>query len=610
MYPPISDYAIIGNRHTCALVARDGSIDWCCVPHLDSPSIFAAILDARRGGRWRVAPAGEATATRSYMGPSAVLETEFRGAGGRLVLTDFLPIRRGRETEPSQSAPALVRRIRCVEGEIDVAVEWTPRPSYARADVELAWQGDAILAQAPESRLWLTGLPNDARTSLRAASATAILPLRGGEQLDLICGWGEPFAPVAELAEQYLRATLEWWTRWAAECRIEPGADAWADMVLRSGMVLKLLTNERTGAIAAAPTTSLPEEIGGIRNWDYRFCWVRDSSMIARAFVALGQPQDGVAFLSFLEQAAQQHRDPSRIQIMYGLQGETRLTEYTLGHLDGYCDSRPVRIGNAAAHQRQLDVYGELLDAAYDLLRIGSPPGEQQWTWLTGIADYVCEIWKYKDRGIWEVRGPERHFTYSKLMCWVALDRALKIADELGWTGDTSRWRSERAAIRAAILEQGFDARRNTFVQSFSSPALDASNLLIPVLGFLPATDPRMLGTIDAVIRELTENGLVHRYLPDDAPDGVGGGEGAFGICTFWLCNALTLAGRIEQAQELFTGMLARANDVGLYSEEIDPDGGIFLGNFPQAFSHIGLINTAHFLGRALASGSEVPQAS
>jgi alpha,alpha-trehalase len=600
MYRPIADYAVIGNRNTCALVSRDGSIDWCCLPYLDSPSSFAAILDARRGGRWRIAPSDFSAVRRSYLGASAVLRTEFQGASGTLELIDFLPIRVGRGEEPSYSASSIVRIARCSAGEVTVEMEWTPRPDYAREDVRIERRDGYLLARTWGEHLWLSGMPDDVLAPIDAAAMTATLPLRQGEEVALVCSWAEPHVlPRAQQARSYLESTLRWWDAWADGCRIAPEVEPWRERVLRSGMVLKLLTNERTGAMAAAPTTSLPEEIGGIRNWDYRFCWVRDASMTARAFATLGQPGDGIAFLGFLARAAAQHHDPSRIQVMYGLEGGTRLTEYNLGHLDGYRDSRPVRIGNAAALQRQLDVYGELIEAAYDLLRGGSRLSEQHWQWLRGIADYVCVVWRLPDRGIWEVRGPERHFTYSKLMCWVALDRALRIAGMLGDDSPTEHWRRERAEIRHAILDQGYDRQKRSFVQHFESETLDASNLLIPLTGLLPANDPRVQGTIDATMRELTENGLVHRYHTGETHDGVGGGEGAFGICTFWLVNALALAGRVQEARDIFDGMLERANDLGLYAEEINPQTGEFLGNFPQAFTHIGLINAAHFLGRS-----------
>lgn len=609
-YPPIGDYGLIGNRHTCALVSRDGSIDWCCLPYLESPSVFAAVLDAARGGRFRVAPEAGTRCDRAYVGCSAVLRTTFTTASGVLRLHDFLPIRQGRGEEVSHSAHMIVRIAECLEGRVDVRVEWTPRPNYARDDVRVARQGTLVVASGSHGPLWLAGLPVGDATEIRGGGVDARVTLRRGEALHLLCGWGDaaPGEP-RELAERFREHTLKWWERWEGDCAVEPEARPWRAQVLRSGMVLKLLTNERSGAMAAAPTTSLPEEIGGIRNWDYRFCWVRDSSMTTRAFITLGQRGDGVAFLQFLERAAQQHNDPARIQVLYGLNGEARLPEYTLGHLDGYACSAPVRVGNDAALQRQLDVYGELLQAAYELLRIGAALSPEQQIWLQGVADHVCQVWRLPDRGIWEVRGPERHFTYSKLMCWVALDRAIRIAERLGWERDLRGWRREREVIRASILEQGYDAERGTFVQRFGGTQLDASNLLIPLVGFLPASDPRVQGTIDATLRELTEGGLVRRYLPETAADGVGGGEGAFVICTFWLVDALALSGRTAEAWEVFDTVLGMANDLGLYAEEIDPGTGAFLGNFPQAFSHVGLINSAHFLGRALAPGQPGNQA-
>lgn len=605
-YPPISDYALIGNRHTCALVSRGGSIDWCCLPHLDSASVFAALLDHARGGRWRIAPMGEARATRRYLGASSVLETRFETETGVVVLTDFLPIRSGRGEEMSHSAHTVARWVRCERGSVEVEVEWMPRPSYARADVSLERRSEGVRASAPGAELWLQGIPEEALPSLEGAAVEARLTLEAGEELHLLCTWGAPVPEAsAERARAYLSETLVWWEEWEAGCRMEPGADRWSEMVRRSGMVLKLLTNETTGAIAAAPTTSLPEEIGGVRNWDYRYCWVRDASMTAQAFATLGHPEDGAAFLAFLEAAAQQHHDPARVQVLYGLQGETRLPEFTLGHLDGYRGSRPVRIGNAAAVQRQLDVYGELLQAAHDLLELDGTLSEGQWSWLAGVADYVCGVWRLPDRGIWEVRGPELHFTYSKLMCWVALDRAIRLAERLGAAPVPESWTRERAALRSIILSEGYSEEQGSFVQSFGSSVLDASSLLVPIVGFLPADDPRVQGTIDAALRGLTVNGLVYRYRTDETADGVGGGEGAFVVCTFWLSIALSMSGRVAEAREVFEGVLARVNDVGLLAEEIDPETGEFLGNFPQAFSHLGLIGAAHYLGLALGPERE-----
>jgi alpha,alpha-trehalase len=600
-YPPIESYGLIGNRHTCALVGLDGAIEWCCLPHLDSPSIFASVLDRARGGHWRIAPAAESAVTRRYVGPSSVLDTLSRCDGGVLLVRDFLPIRRGRGEEASWSFHSIMRIVRCEEGEVEVAMQWAPRPNYARDDVTLYREGTIVEARAAGGSVWLSGLPENGQVRVEGATVHLHIRLRAGEALHLVTSWGDPLAnPEPVRIQRYLDNTLAWWDDWSNACCTHPGAEEWRDLVLRSGMVLKLLTNERTGAIAAAPTTSLPEEIGGVRNWDYRFCWVRDASLITQALVALGRREDGIAFLRFLETAAAQHRDPARVQVLYGLNGETHLPEYNLGHLDGYRDSRPVRIGNAAALQRQLDVYGELLQAAYDLLLIGVELTPEQWGWLRGVADYVCQTWRLKDRGIWEVRGPERHFTYSKLMCWVALDRSLRIAARLGWTEGTALWRSEREAIRAAIMEQGYDRSLNSFVQSFGGKTLDASNLLIARVGFLPAAHPMFQGTIEATLRDLTVNGLVYRYLAEEAPDGVSGGEGAFGLCTFWLADALSLSGRVEEARSIFEGMLGRANDLGLFAEEIDPVTGAFLGNFPQAFTHVGLIDSAQFLGRAM----------
>jgi GH15 family glucan-1,4-alpha-glucosidase len=602
-YVPIADYALIGNRHTCALVARDGSIDWCCLPHLDSPSVFGAMLDARRAGSWRVGPAGESTVRRSYLGASSILETVFEGSGGSLQLLDFLPIRRGRGDEASRSAHAVVRIATCTAGEVEVDVTWKPRPNYARDDVGVVLQGEVIHARTRRQNFWLSGLPLGPAFSVEGAVARSRVTLRAGERLRMISGLGEAPLPPGS-ADGYLSETLDWWEAWGERCCLPPGGDGLADLVLRSGMVLRLLTNEASGAIAAAPTTSLPEEIGGVRNWDYRFCWVRDAALISGALVRLGQPDAGVAFLRFLESASRQHHDPARVQVLYRLDGRTSVSEYDLGHLDGYRDSRPVRIGNAAAIQRQLDVYGELLEAAHDLLQIGASITPTQWNWLQGVADYVCNVWGLKDRGIWEVRGPEMHFTYSKLMCWVALDRALKLAQRFPAGERRVRtWRREREALRSAILERGYDRELGSFVQSFESRTLDASNLLIPLTGFLPASDPRVQGTIDATLRHLTDQGMVYRYRTEDTHDGVSGGEGAFGICTFWLVDALALSNRTVEAREIFDAMVARANDVGLFPEEIDPATGEFLGNFPQAFTHVGLVNSAHILG-SIESGS------
>ncbi|MDQ3388817.1 MAG: glycoside hydrolase family 15 protein [Gemmatimonadota bacterium] len=600
-YRAISDYALIGNRETCALVSRGGSIDWLCLPFLDSPSIFAALLDSRRGGRWRIIPSGGTHVTRKYLGHSAVLRTEFRGARGVLTLTDFFPLRGDGDGGHINPEERLLRHLRCLEGEVVVEMEWTPRPNYAREDVGLSREGDAVVARFREMEVVLEGFSATEQVSLDCASARISFRLLAGEERSFVCSWGSPGMPGtgASVGEE-LDQTLAWWEEWAGSCQTMTGGEPWKDLALRSGMILKLLTHAPSGAIAAAPTTSLPEEIGGVRNWDYRYCWVRDSSLIARAFLTLGHGEAARNFLEFLEAAAAQHHEPARIQVLYGLRPETRLTEYVLGNLDGYRDSQPVRIGNAAADQCQLDIYGELLQAAWELHRIGDGFTRERAVWLRAVASYVCGIWRRPDRGIWEMRGPERHFTHSKVMCWVALDRAIRLADELDPGPELALWIHERAAIHAEVLQEGWDPAQGSFVQCFGGKALDASNLLISLVGFLPPDDPRVHGTIDATLRDLTREGLVFRYRTEEVADGVGGAEGAFAICTFWLAQALAGAGRANEAKEIFEAIASRANDVGLFPEQIDPVTGAFLGNFPQAFTHVGLINAAEAVGYAL----------
>jgi GH15 family glucan-1,4-alpha-glucosidase len=606
-YPPIAAYAIIGNRASAALVGLDGSIDWLCLPYLDSASVFAAILDADRGGRFRVRPAGESQVERRYLGHSPALETTFRTAAGCLRLTDFFPVKRGtRQDDRGIGSKTLIRRVECVEGHVDVEVEWVPRPNYARDDVRLLREGDVIAACTERLECRLAGVPPDALLDLENAAVRTTVPLDGGEGFDLAFAWGDGDPVAAQpRARELLGITCRWWEDWAQAIQFDPAHARWRELMLRSGMVLKLLTHEESGAIAAAPTASLPEEIGGVRNWDYRYCWVRDSAMIARALVDLGHEDDAVAFLEFLETAAQKHRDPARIQVLYGLREESSLTEYTLGHLEGYRGSRPVRIGNAAASQQQHDIYGELLDAALELHLIGVEITPAQRDWLKAVANHTCKVWRDPDRGIWEVRGPDRHFVHSKVMAWVALDRAVRLAEPLGWEDCAEHWREEADAIQRDVLEKGVDPESGGFKQSYENATPDAANLRIPIVGFLPADDPRVLATIDWTLERLTEKGLVYRYLTEEAEDGVGGGEGAFGICTYWLAHALALAGRMDEAKEIFEAMSSHANDVGLLAEEVDPESGIFLGNFPQAFSHVGLINAAHAIGACAARGGK-----
>ena len=612
-YLPIESYGAIGNLRTVALVGIDGSIDWCCLPHVDRPSVFAAILDHRRGGRFRVAAVGAERSSQHYLENTNVLQTTFETGVGRLTLTDFMPLRGsilGAGVPPT--APELHRVLRCEAGDVDVEVEWAPRFDYGRGATVIEALPGGFIARAGGERLTLGGLPSaeaQAADDEFGPVLRARFRLSAGEQVGLIARYGTEHA-ACTLQECFaaLDETAEAWREWAHHCEHEEECafgGPWHPQVVRSGLLLKLLTHPDTGAIAAAPTTSLPEEIGGVRNWDYRFSWIRDSAFAAQALCALGHRAEGLDFLGWAQQVSMIRGEHERgLQIMYGLHGETELPEVVLEHLEGYRGSRPVRIGNGAAKQRQLDIYGELLGSAYEMVRMGGRLDPPLMSFLSRVADEAAAAWRDADRGIWEVRGGPRHFVYSKVMCWVALDRAVRMAERWGLPGQVGVWRREREAVRHAVLTQGFDPSQGAFVQSFGSTALDASNLLIPILEFLPFDDPRVQGTIDRTLEHLTLDGLVYRYLADD---GIPGGEGAFVLCTFWLAEALALSGRVSEAREIFSGMARRVNHLGLLAEEIDPETGAFLGNFPQAFSHIGLINSALYLAHLHGQKTPAP---
>jgi GH15 family glucan-1,4-alpha-glucosidase len=604
-YLPIEHYGAIGNLRTVALVGLDGSIDWCCLPELDRPSTFGAILDSKRGGRFRVAPAGRWRSEQRYLEATNVLETLFEAGGGRLSVTDFMPLHGSiLGAGDPLTAPEIHRILRCEQGEVEVEVEWSPRFDYARAVPRVARLTGGFVAEANGERVTLGGLPADAVEIAEGEGGPVLharIRLPAGERMVLVTRYGSPDARAA-LNESLsaLETTIHAWREWAHHCeRPEECAFAgeWHPQVIRSGLALKLLTHPETGAIAAAATASLPENIGGVRNWDYRFTWIRDAAFTAQALFAVGHRAEALDFLKWAHGVSSVKGDrPFGLQIMYGLHGETELPEFDLEHLEGYRGSRPVRIGNGAAKQRQLDIYGELLGSAYELVRMGRALDPPLMAFLSRVADQACDVWREPDYGIWEVRGGPRHFVYSKVMVWVALDRAVRMAERWGLPGRVGMWRRNRDAVRQAILAEGYDRRVGAFVQSFGSSVLDASNLLIPIVEFLPFDDPRVQGTIDRTLERLTENGLVYRYLADD---GLPGGEGAFGLTTFWMVDALALSGRLEEAREMFEGVARRANHVGLYSEEFDPRTGAFLGNFPQAFSHIGFINSALYLARA-----------
>ncbi|HEV2671418.1 MAG TPA: glycoside hydrolase family 15 protein [Gemmatimonadales bacterium] len=595
-YTPIADYGVIGNLRTTALISTAGSLDWCCLPDLDSPSVFAAILDRARGGRFRVAPAGPATSTQAYLPATNILQTTFRAAGGTLAVTDFMPL---------ENAPPEVHRVlACSAGEVDVEVEWSPRFDYARARMEIR----GAVARAGGLRMALAGLP--VTPEIRdGPTLYAHFHLSAGKSVVLVSRFdSEDVRDDSEHSRRAYEKTRDGWLAWVHRCdRAAPGecgiAGRWHDQVVRSGLALKLLTYAHTGALAAAATTSLPERIGGVRNWDYRFTWIRDAAFTVQALFSLGHHREAFGFLEWARRVTKDSQ-PFGLQIMYGLRGETELPETVLGHLEGYRGSRPVRIGNGAAKQRQLDVYGELMGAAFEVLRWGATMDAELWRFLAAVTDLAAARWQEPDHGIWEVRGGPRQFVYSKVMVWVALDRAIHLAQRFGLPGNVAAWQRARIAVRAAILHQGYDERLGAFVQSFGSRALDAANLLIPMLGFLPFDDPRVQGTIDRTLERLTEHGVVYRYLSDD---GLPGGEGAFGLATFWLVDALALSGRTEESRALLEGMAGRANHLGLYAEEFDPRSGALLGNFPQAFTHTGFINAAIYLERALGKRPPVP---
>jgi GH15 family glucan-1,4-alpha-glucosidase len=594
-YKPLSAYGAIGSLYTAALVGHDGSIDWCCLPELDSPSVFGALLDAEKGGRWRIGPASGRPGTQRYLDRTNVLETTFEEPGGVAAVIDLMPYWVGM---PDARAQSIVRMVEGREGEVELEHVFEPRFDYARVGARLEPTSDGLVATSRDAtlRLWAPG-----SLEVEVGRASGQVTVRAGERKMFVlryAGPGEEARPI-DVAEA-LDRTIAFWLDWVHKCEPELCAFAgpWHEIVVRSELALKLLTHHETGAISAALTTSLPEDIGGERNWDYRYAWIRDASFTVHALYHLGHHRQLHDFLEWLQERALAGAPLGDLRVLYTLHGHDPPEEHVLEHLEGYRGSRPVRVGNLAAEQRQLDIYGEILDAAYQVWRYGvETPTEGLTLFLASIADHVCGAWREADFGIWEVRTEPRHFVYSKVMCWVALDRAVRLAEDVRYPlrGDVGRWRSARDDVRASILESGVDPVRGTFVQAYGSRDLDAALLLIPILGFLPIDDPRVERTIAAVEAELVEGDLVQRYL---SADGLRGHEGAFTWCTFWLVDCLAMQGRFDEAEEIYGRILARANPLGLFSEEIHPRTGELLGNFPQAFTHIGIINSALFLNR------------
>lgn len=605
-YQPIENYGIVGNMRTVALVSVNGSIDWFCFPHFDSPSVFAALLDDKQGGRFHVTSTHEHVKCKQFYWPDTnVLVTRFLCPDGVGELQDFMPVA---PRDAGVSSNRLIRRVRVSRGEMEFRVRCQPAFDYARAPHGLEATEQGIVFRSEHLALELAS-PIPLKRSGGAAHATfrlkenetAVFVLREAPD-----GRHERQAPSAGESQEMFERTVEYWRRWLAQCQY---FGRWRDIVCRAALTLKLLTFEPTGAIIASPTCSLPELIGGPRNWDYRYTWIRDAAFSLYALLRLGFTSEASDFMGWLDARYRDAKQGAQLQVLYRIDGGCDVPELTLDHLDGYKGSRPVRIGNNAHKQLQLDIYGELLDSVYLYNKYGSPISHEAWKHLRSHLDWLCENWRQPDDGIWEVRGGRHEFVYSKLMCWVAMDRGLRLADKRSFPADRNRWLGVRDQIYEEILARGWSEKRQSFVQSFDGDYLDASALIMPLVFFMAPNDPKMLRTIEAISRPpsqhgLTSDGLVHRYNVERSPDGVGGDEGTFNMCSFWLVEALTRAGqidpsRLDQARLLFERMLGYANHVGLYSEETGPSGEA-LGNFPQAFTHLGLISAAFNLDRSL----------
>jgi GH15 family glucan-1,4-alpha-glucosidase len=594
-YAPIADHGIVGDLRTAALISTEGTVDWLCLPRFDSPSVFASILDSDIGGHFRITPVSdEWTVKQLYLPDTNVLVTRFLSSDGVGEIEDFMPI-----DDRVPHRQRLIRRIHVVRGELRFRVEVKPAFDYARADHATSAHEHGVRFAGPDLTLLLEGsvafaCADGAATGefvLAAGSSTTIVlrPDRAGAL---------PQALSEEDAKAALDTTIAYWRRWLTQCTYR---GRWREIVHRSALALKLLTYEPTGAIVAAPTTSLPEHIGGERNWDYRYTWIRDAAFTVFAFMKLGFTHEAAAFMHWLTDrfADTKDSDTGPLQIMYGIDGRRELEEIELTHLDGYRSSRPVRVGNGAAGQLQLDIYGELIDSVYLFNKHGVPIYHHDWENLVRVVDWVCENWRRTDEGIWETRGGQQRFTYSRLMSWVAIERAIRIARQRGLPADLARWCGERDAIYNEIMTLGWHESRQAFVQHYDTDVLDASVLLMPLVKFVSPTDPRWLATLEAIGEELVSDSLVYRYNAEASPDGLTGEEGTFSICSFWYVEALARAGRVEQARLVFEKMLTYSNHLGLYAEEIGPTGEQ-LGNFPQAFTHLSLISAATTLDRAL----------
>jgi GH15 family glucan-1,4-alpha-glucosidase len=594
-YLPIAEHGVIGDLRTVALVGTDGSIDWYCCPRFDSPSVFGAILDRQRGGYFRIAPTvRDGVVKQLYFPDTNVLITRFLTPQGVGEVQDFMPV-----APPGSTRQRLIRRVLCVRGTMKFTIEVEPRFNYGRASHDTVVHENGLVFHSSDLTLALSssiGLkptadgargeftlePNETVTFALETVPESYVPRRFSE---------------AETREDF-EQTVAYWRRWIAHSRYK---GRWREMVNRSALALKLLTYQPTGAMVAAPTTSLPELLGGGRNWDYRYTWIRDTAFSLYALLRLGFVDEAAGFMDWLTDRFRERAgtDSGPLQIMYGIDGSSELPEEILGHWEGYCGSAPVRIGNGAADQLQLDIYGELIDSVYLYNKHGTPISHDAWNDLARIVEWVCENWDQADEGIWEVRGGRQHFTYSRLMSWVAVERAIRIARQRGFPGEAPRWAGVRDTIYHQVMTRGWHEGRGAFVQHYDTDVLDASVLLMPLTKFVSPTDPRWLSTLEAISTELVSDSLVYRYNVEATPDGLDGGEGTFSICTFWYVEALARAGHLDDARLAFEKMLTYANHLGLYSEQIGATGEL-LGNFPQAFTHLALISAAVNLDRQL----------
>jgi GH15 family glucan-1,4-alpha-glucosidase len=602
-YPGIGDYGMIGDSRACALVSRDGSIDWFCAPNFDSPSLFGRLLDWERGGFFRIAPAGPYEVTRRYISDTNVLETTFIADGGAVSVIDFMPALTEDEKRAAlQPLRAVLRIVECREGRVSMRIDFQPRPDYGRRLANLRSRS-AFEVTASRGRD-AVHVRSDVPLEVTEERAWARFDAVRGERLRFSLAYSEG-EPGVILSDRYVDSTYErtlaFWRNWSDDCRYD---GPYRDNVVRSALALKLLSYAPSGAIVAAATTSLPEEVGGVRNWDYRYCWLRDASFTVKAFLALGLKREAEAFTGWLMHATRQ--SAPRLSPMYTLTGEPHIPERQLDNLEGFRGSAPVRIGNAASGQHQFDVYGELIDALHAYVKdTGATVSRDAASFVRRLADHVAKNWREPDSGIWEPRIAPRDYTHSKVMAWSALQHAAALAEDGCIRGDAARWRREAEEIRRTVMERGFNRERGAFTQELDGDAVDAALLMLPLIGFIQPNDPRMLSTITAIQSDLSHNGFLRRYLVED---GVEGSEGAFLICNFWLAAALARGGRIEDAHNVFTTTLRAQNDLGLMAEQIDPSTRGALGNFPQAFSHIGLI-TAALAIREGAQGGDVTSA-